>query len=315
MTITYTLPSINTPHGGYRIVLEHLSRLQRKGHDVSLFIEGGVANHDWYGDQFCPITRSPHVLRKSEVVVIGSPHSMWYQRVFGQRVVSFVQMAEHLFRPGDNKWLVKCMEWYNSPYTKMYGSHWIGELLKGESYYIADGINTDHFPVQHVNKSNDTVLIEGWECSNPAKDTEAIACKVAERLKAKGVTVLAYGFQPLKRYSHVPDEYHYRPSIEVMNNLYRRADVLIKASKYDSRALSPTEAMTKGCVTARALINGDDNLVNGHNCYRCGYNEDELYEYAERLLNNPDIRSKMIGNFAIPEWQPIINQLEEILCS
>lgn len=309
MTITYTLPSVATPHGGYRIILEHLSRLQQRGHDVTLFIEGGSSNHDWYGEQFCPITRSPHVLSQSEIVVIGSPHSIWFKPKNWQKVFCFVQMAEHLFRPNDKRWLSQCKKWYESPYPKLYGSHWIAEYLKGDLHYIEDGINTDHFLIEKCEKDYKIVLVEGWECNNAAKDTDGIACRVVERLKQYyDMKVYAYGFLPLKRYAHVPDVYQYRPSLTVMNDMYRQASVLIKATHYDSRSLSPIEAMTKGCVTARAIEKGDDYLINDVNCVRCKYNEDELYNAASYILAVPK-RYHLLT----PEWPPIIDKLEKIL--
>jgi hypothetical protein len=312
MTIAYTLPSINVPHGGYRIVLEHLHRLKARGHNVFLFIESDIKTCDWYPNQV-KITRSQIDLKNADVVVLGSPHSVWYTPRKGQKVFCFVQMEESKFRPHDGKWINQCLQFYKTPYPKLYGSEWIGEYLEGEKFYIPDGINTNHFPVEDIEKPETVLLVEGWECSNPAKDTEAIAPKVCEKLKERyRVKVLAYGFQPLKRYSHVPDEYYYRPSVGKMNDLYRRASILIKATKFDSRALSPIEAATKKCVTVRAIIRGDDYLMNQINCLRNGYDEEKLYLNTEFLIKNREVQRILIDRFDIPDWNPIIDKLENI---
>lgn len=311
MKIVYTLPSINIPHGGYRIVLEHLIRLKKQfGHDTSLFIESGEPNCDWYGNIDIPITKDRGILGAADIIVFGSPHTRYQPRP-GQKVFSFVQMAEHLFRPNDMQWKRQCKAWYESPYPKIYGAEWIGKLLKGQLHYLPDGINTDHFPIESPVKDGRTVLVEGWECSNPAKDTEAYGPKVAEKLKEEGYKILAYGFLPLKRYSHVPAEYYYRPTLDKMNELYRRASVLIKATKYDSRSLSPVEAATKGCVTARAIVQGDDYLIDRVNSRRTNYVENELYEAGKEILQSP--LAICIRQLYIPEWPPIIEQLNYTL--
>lgn len=265
-------------------------------------------DHSWYGEVNFAITKSRHTLAQSDVVVICSPHTQYKQRP-SQKVFCFAQMAEHLFRDYSKQWRRQCEQWYKLPYPKIYGSEWIADLLHGECYYLEDGINTDHFPIERPIKDSNTVLVEGWECSNDAKDVDAIGCKVAERLKHEGYKIISYGFQHATRYVNVPDEYYYRPSLETMNDLYRRSSVLIKATKYDSRALSPIEAMTKQCPTARAIIQGDDYLQHEVNCLRSGYDEDELYNNAVSLLSGHSL------NMSVPDWNPIIRKLENILCS
>ena len=64
---------------------------------------------------------------------------------------------------------------------------------------------------------------------------------------------------------------------------------MLKASKYDARSCSPMEAMTKGTVTARAIIKGDDDLIGSVNCLKVNYSEAELYKAAKLLLTNKEI--------------------------
>jgi hypothetical protein len=312
MKIAYTLPSISVPHGGYRIHLEHLTRLQRRGYDVTLYIESGSVLYDWFPDQEVTVARSPHVVKLADIVVLGSPHTTYKARA-GQKLFTFAQMAEHLFRPDDMKWRDKCEKWYNLPCAKLYGANHVGEYLHGSLHYIEDGVNTKHYPVESpVKPDRLTVLVEGWECSNPAKDTLYIAPRIAMDMKKRyDCEVLAYGFLP-HSFGH-PDEYHYRPSLDTMNDLYRRSHILLKATRYDSRALSPTEAATKKCATVRAITEGDDNLVHGLNCLRTEYDYEAMKEQAFNLAENSELRDKLTTSFIIPEWEPIIDKLEKIL--
>lgn len=326
MKITYTLPNVSVPHGGYVIVCQHIKLLQAAGHDVSLFVESGEPVSP-FPDRYSgfKITKDRREIRSADIVVVGSPHSGWVERYItgNQRLFYFLQMDERLFRPGDQVWARQCEQIYKSKHPIICGaSHVMTAILRtgrtGEIHYLGDGVNLAHFPIKPKRGFNNTVLVEGWECSNPAKDTDYLAPQVAQRLKKElGCTVLAYGFSPLKRYSDVPDEYHYRPDLATMNALYECADVLIKASRYDSRALSPMEAMTKGTVTARAIVAGDDALLNGINCLRSGYELPGLYENARALMTDHDLRKSLsdtcIGYVQKYDWDYWGEKLKEIL--
>lgn len=326
MKIIYTLPSIATPHGGYRIVLEHLHNLQRRGHDVMLFIESGATVYDWYGPGEVFVTRDHRELAKADIVVIGSPHtieralikSRWSAQIF-----TFMQMAEHIFRPNDSRFAQLCKKFYTSPFPMIHGSHW-GERVchehgrKAESFYITNSVNLDHFPEYNGDHELNTVLVEGWESSNAAKDTNHIGPKVAKMLKDKyGTKIIAYGFQPIKTMVDVCDEYYCRPALQDINKLYERATFLMKATRYDATALSPMEAAVKGCPTVRAIIEGDDWLINEHNCMRTGYTVPEallaatgmLYSEASRKKYITLARQHIIGAY---NWDFITDQLLSI---
>jgi hypothetical protein len=307
MTITYTLPSITQPHGGYRIIFAHIEGLQAKGHDVRLYVSEGDATCDWYDITF-PVTKDIGAINTG-LVVHGSPHSMNdYPYCF-----QFVQMAEHLFRVNDPQWTKASYAWYHTNHPKLYGSNWVGEFLHGEKHYIQDGINLSHFPIERPSKPGNILLVEGWERGNNAKDVQAIAPKVAMRMKQWGWRVFAYGFRPLTRYTDIPDVYIQSPTLEQLNELYRQASILVKATRYDSRALSPIEAATKGCVTVRGIIHGDDYLVNGVNCYRVGYDYDEVLAATLRAANaDPAIREAAYEMVQAMAWNPIIDQIEKI---
>lgn len=328
MKIIYTLPSIATPHGGYRIVLEHLHNLQRRGHDVMLFIEQGSTTYEWYGPNEVFVTRDHRELEHYDVIVIGSPHSIVRGlHIHGKRssirVFGFMQMAEHMFKPNDLHWRRTCARFYTAPFPIIHGSHW-GERIcqefgrTAESIYLTNSVNLDHFPEYNGEHEPNTILIEGWESSNEAKDTNHIGPQVAKMLKEKYKSrIIAYGFQPNKTMISVPDEYYCRPSLQQINKLYERATFLLKATRYDATALSPMEAAVKGCPTVRAIIEGDDWLINEHNCMRTGYTVPEallaatgmLYSEASRKKYITLARQHIIGAY---NWDFITDQLLSI---
>lgn len=325
MKILYTLPGIEVPHGGYRIILEHLTRLRRFGHKTALLIEGGKAFCPWYDVSNIPIYTDKTIIHNFDCIVIGSPHSIWIEDQISahQKVFLFMQMEEKRFRPNDHAWHNTCDRFYHSAYPLIHGSEWGAEYLKvigriGKTFYLDNGVNLDHFPLSRKPKDGYTILVEGWNNNNPAKDTDNIGPAVAQALKKKGYKVLAYGFHPLTKFHHAVDEYYYRPDLATMNQLYEDATILIKATKYDARALSPIEAMTKGTVTARAIIKGDDDLRHGINCLRTGYDGGKLYEISLQLLEDETLRNYLSDqciNYVQEHcnWDKIIDKINKIL--
>jgi glycosyltransferase involved in cell wall biosynthesis len=190
---------------------------------------------------------------------------------------------------------------------------------RGPVYYVGNGVNTNDFPIEKIKKDGQYVLVEGWNALNPSKDSARIAPRVAGKLKEKGYKILAYSQQRCSDYRKIPDEFHVKPKLAKMNDLYRRATILLKASHYDARACAPVEAMTKGTVTARAITLGDDDLIHEKNCIRGLYDENSLYESALRLLEDTELRGRLSRNcyrhvhkYSWGYWMP---KIEDILCS
>lgn len=322
MRIVYTFPTLRV-HGGGRIVLEHVQRLKSFGHYTALYIEDGkiIKPMPYEGFDEVEIITDRKELLKSDCIVLGSPHSNWVMDELpkGSNIFLFMQMEESKFRPYDLKWKRECARWYQAKYPLIHGSHWGEEAIKrfgrtSPNFYVGNGVNLDHFPISTKPKSGKYILLESPESPNQAKDVNQIALKVAARLKAEGYKILAYGAQFPK--SDVYSEYHQTPSLYKLNDLYDRSQILLKATRYDARALSPMEAMTKGCVTARSIIEGDDDLIHEYNCLRCGYGEEALYLSAKRLLENNSLYLDLQKNcieyvqqYSWNYWMPRINDI------
>lgn len=325
MKIFITIPDFSL-HGGIRIILEWAHRLTR-WHDVHLHVLKGPLQCDWFPlnpkIKVVPLEEMKHC----DLLIITSPHSVHLTEHMHcpNKVVLFMQMAEHLFRPQDRVWLQRCMDFYRSPYPMIAISRWNIELLshqfirKAPTFHVGNGVNLDHFPLEMPTKDGRTVLVEGWESLNPSKDPEQIGPKVADRLKKRGYRIVAFSQSPLRTMKTVPAEYYQRPNLETLNQLYREATILLKASRFDARSCSPIEAMTKGTPTVRAIIEGDDDLLHGHNCLRSGYEINHTYENAIGLLRNPELYLRLaegchhhLRHNGWDTWMPRIN---DILCS
>lgn len=322
MKILYTLPSISVPHGGYLICCEHISRLKALGHEVDLFVEKGPTVCAWERYSHINITTDRNAYLNYDCIVIGSPHSMWLEGLIQphQKCFIFMQMDERKFRPHDTRWHKQCLKFYLSKFPIIHGSHWGEQVCRklgrtGAMHYIGNGVNLEHFPISDKPKDGKTILLESPASSNPAKDTDGLALKIAVRLKHQGYNIIGYGFNPVNHFAL--DEYYVRPDLATMNELYERATILLKATRYDARALSPCESMTKGTVTARAIVQGDDDLIHGVNCLRTGYDETGLYNCAKELLTNEPMRQRLADNcreyVQNESWDKIIKQLNQIL--
>jgi hypothetical protein len=320
MNLLISIPAF-AKHGGIRILIELANRLS-KWHNVTIYSLQGL-----HGIEYWNINEKVKVTDKidfegQDTLLIGSPHTIHLQDTFKGKIFIHLQMMEHLFS-GNAKWKEECVKTYTSKHPLMSISEWNIEQLKNvykrtaPTYYIGNGINYDEFPIDFKEKDFKTVLVEGWNAGNPSKDTENIAPKVALKLKREGYNIITYGREAPKYMSYVPEEVYISPDLKRLNSLYSRATILLKASKYDARSCSPMEAMTKGTVTARAIIKGDDDLINNVNCLKVGYSEQQLYKAAKTLLTNKEVY-KSLQNGCKPaleynNWDERIKEINNIL--
>lgn len=321
MKIFLTIPSWTTPHGGLRVIMEWANRLT-KWHEVYLYNLKPERPCDWFEIKpevkICDI----QALWECDCVIFTSPHDVHlFDMVLPhQKVFTFLQMMEHLFQPTNPAWLSDCKKFYTSPYPMFSISEWNMDWMQnkfgrtGELIYIGDGVNFDDFPIEHTEKDGTTVLIEGWQAGNPSKDRDNITHEVAAWLQKDGYKIVAYGAVRNVTDRRILFDYHCKPSIKLLNQLYSQATILIKATLYDARACAPMEAMSKGTVTARAIMHGDDDLIHGENCLKCGYDKDQLYRNAKELLTNHELRKRLANNcieyvrkYNWDYWMGIIN--------
>lgn len=327
MRVLIITPSLGQ-HGGIRTLVSWANGLL-KWHSVGIYSIAQDNPSNMYVNHDVRIIKNTNLKWEDwDCLIIGSPHGIKYKDAPVKKKVIFMQMCEHLFKPGDRNWKNACVEFYGAKYPMILISLWnhqdINYIRYGlPTYYLGNGVSFDDFPINDspMKGSNEkfgktVVLVEGWEATNPTKDTDAIGARVAKRLKAEGYYIIGYSQLPLRTFPKVPNEYHSKPSLKVLNSLYERATVMIKATRFDARSTAPLEAMTKYCAVARAIQKGDDDLIHEQNCLRCGYNEDELYSITKRLLDDVELRSNITENAAAyvqkyswDYWMPKINDI------
>jgi len=280
-------------HGGIRVILEWANRLQDLGHQVFVLDQARRLKCKWFPLKTRVVNNS-YIINRADCLIVTSPHGVQYLDRLVPKKFVFIQMMEHNFRPENPKWMDLCRKFYQNPYPTFAISQWnIDELIHkwgkiGPIYYIGNGVNLDHFPIQNPVKDGKTILIESPVTNNPSKDPDLLQIKVGQRLMAEGYKVLGYGRNTIE---YNLTEYYVKPDLATLNNLYSKATILLKATRMDARSTSPMEAMTKGCVTVRGIEMGDDDL-NLDNSYRCGYNERDLYDTAKLAMNSTLTKQK-----------------------
>lgn len=316
MRIVITCPNINSIHGGIRILLEWANRLQEFGHDVYVLDQARHLKCKWFPLK-ARVINNRYLINRADCLIVGSPHGVPFLDMLVKRKFVFIQMMEHYFHPTNHRFTELCQKFYTTPYPAISISQWnIDEMVNkwgrtGPTYYIGNGVNLDMFPIKKPIKDGKTILIESPLTTNPSKDPELLTLKVAQYLQGKGYKIIGYG---TKSADLNISEYYLTPNIDVLNDLYSRATILLKATKMDARSCSPMEAMTKGTVTVRGIEFGDDDLTH-ENSYRCGYNERDLYETALLAMNSPltaqkaDICRQYVQDNSWDFWMPKINQI------
>jgi glycosyltransferase involved in cell wall biosynthesis len=313
MTIILTCPSLQYPHGGIRVIIEWANHLANF-HKVFLLVQNGPLKCDWKSVDV-PVIRKPI---PADCLIVCSPHGIEFMLSIYpfKRKFVFCQMLEHMFQPDYSEWSRVCHLFYSAPYTMFSISKWNMDYMNRiyDTYYIGNGINLIDFPISEKQKDFKTVVIESPEPGNPCKDVNRLALRVASRLQKEGYEIIGYG----NTRPQMSFEFHVNPSLQKLNDLYERATILIKATKYDARSTAPIEAMTKGTVTARAIIQGDDDLIHGKNCLRCDYDEESLYKISKYLLTHEEetrFYADACRKYAKENtWEKVINQVNEILC-
>ena len=301
MKILIITPSL-APHGGVRVLVEHANGLAHQGHDVTLQVvhkpEQALPNWvDFHEDVEIQSGAIKYNPARFDAIIYGSPFLavQFHSHYKDAKTFLLLQMCEELFNPDNKAYVQQAIESYHLPIPIIGISQWNKDRILTEHkrdpnlpyHLIGNGVSDNFKP--GIKDEGLTVLVEGWVGYNPAKDTEAIAPRVAKHLKQKyGVRIIAYSQFPLShkdaKFKDVPDEYYVQPTAQQIVLLNQRATFLLKASHYDARSCAPVEAMKCGTPTVRAIDLGDDDLTHKYNCMRGGYSYDEMICNAEMMI-------------------------------
>ena len=305
--IAFVLPSTNIS-GGVNVVLKHCEILRKNGWDAM------VINMDVSDDNF--------VNSEGEVnVVSGVKHNILarfdrmvatlyttlayvkaysdvgkklylvqnFETNFGDYGANMKKIANATYHAFDDvnyitisKW---CQKWLEDDYGK-------------KAKFAPNGINIDEFSFKERNfgKEKVKVLIEGNSDDYYKNVDESF--RVVEKLDPNKfeVVYLSYQGEPKKWYR--VDKFYHRVPHEKVGRIYGECDVLLKTSILESFSYPPLEMMaTGGYVVAVPNEGNVEYLKDGENClfYEQG-NIEQAVEQIERLVNDADLRKKLVDN-------------------
>ena len=281
MRIIFVLPGISErPIGGFAVVYEHASRLQARGHQVSV-----IHSRRWLGrESFAWRALSDLHAR----IRRPSPDIGWYalhpgvhvrvERTLAPQnvpdadavIATSWQTAQYVHdypsRKGRKYYLIQHFESWSGvrdaveatwrlPLRKIVVSKWLAEIAArfGQSSmtaYVPNGIDLESFRVDIAPEARDPLTVlwsyhpAKWK--GPADGMQALEIARA----SSSVTACAFGVYPRPRSLPGWIEYRQSPSKIELVALYNAASIFAHSSLSEGFGLPPAEAMACGCAVA-----------------------------------------------------------------
>jgi hypothetical protein len=271
MKVCITTPNRKAPNGGIRLINDLFDELSLR-HNVYLLDESALYNTDRI------ITHTTFKQTHFDLVICCSPHSAW---VLGMnKTVVWAQMAEHLFREEDKLFDAKCRLWYKHD-NIVCNSKWLKVFMPQAN--VCRTWLPSYFVEAKPQERTFDLLLESPVSNNPSKDVNGFALKVARHLKQKYPSIRIVGYGAKKCADPIFNNFFVSPINNTLTTLYSTSKLLLKATVHDGAACAPIEAMRFGCLTVRALENGDDYMTNELG-WRTKYNLDDFIQAAEIAL-------------------------------
>ena len=318
MRVAIVTPGLG-PCGGARIIAELCVRLRERGHDAMVVGPGIQAG--WLGLE--PPTMPFSMARSAKpfdaVIATGHETVVPASQLQSDRYYYYVQMMEHMFYPKGGNGYNMALGSYDFAkkkgfkFTVISGwqAEWLAEKYGIVAPVISVAVNRRHFYPD--GPKGDYFLVEG-DNRNPAKDIECLGWRVGEVVRAK-YGLKMYGFAGYRHsYADEFDKFLAVPTITQMRQMESGARFLIKASRYEGRAGAVSECMVCGTTSARAIIAGDDDVVDGYTGLRVDYDYDALLDAAETLASDAILRRTLAANGLKHtedhlQWEPVMDKL------
>lgn len=196
-------------------------------------------------------------------------------------------IRHHELHGGDSN---KVIETYKLPFKKLVIANWLKRVM-GEEYgdndstLVPNGVDWEQFNFQvRAMQAVPTVgLLYGvvpWKGVKAAFEAIRLAQTRIPNLK-----VICFGSHPLDSMDRLPDnfEYHFRPSQEVIPQLYRQTDCWLLPSTLEGFGMPGLEAAACGTPIVTTRCGGPEDYVkHGHNGYLMDV--DDVQAMAEHII-------------------------------
>jgi len=323
MKIVYVLMS-NLVCGGHIIVLQHVTRLAKRGHDISICVldETIPAKSDsfsWFPNFNCPVIHPQNFPDGIDICVA----TFWdtvipVLKLPAKHKIYFVQSDETRFYDDliIKNWVVLT---YLCNINYITEAKWIAEWLKvdfgHQATYIPNALDPDIIhpdkPLKKKRKDKLRILVEGTIDSPFKKVKEAI--EASQDLDCE-IWCVSNGGHPSPDWKI--DRFFYKVDFSQMKHIYSSCDILVKLSSVEGFFGPPLEMMACGGVCVVSDVTGyDEYIEHEYNALVIPNGDVDLARQALiRLINDKSLYDKLQKNGELTalsmKWEDSIYKLE-----
>ena len=331
MRIVYVLDS-NLVCGGHIVVLQHVTRLAKLGHIISICIldesiPAELNSFAWFPDFECDVVHPQNFPDAVDICVATFWDTIIPVLKFNSKhKVYFVQSDETRFY--DDIVIKNCVVLsYLSNIHYMTEANWIVEWLKNnfghQAIYIPNALDPKIIhpdkPIAVKRKDRLRILVEGTIDAPFKRVREAI-----EASQGLGCEIWCVSNEGKPPSDWKIDRFFYKVDFNKMKYIYSSCDILVKLSSVEGFFGPPLEMMACGGVCVVSDVTGyDEYIKDEYNALVVPNGDINLARQAlQRLINDGGLYGKLQKNGLLTassmKWDDSINKLEnfyEELCT
>ncbi|MGH9850397.1 MAG: glycosyltransferase family 4 protein [Blastocatellia bacterium] len=353
MKVTFVLPMyLDNPSGGFKVVYEYASRLQDRGHQVSVVHPRSIELRNEVKDKvksrlwsfrlrlkhrplipwinihpevrlvLVPDLREEFIPDGDVIFATAYETAFWVNGYGGRKGRGFylIQSYENWSGPEERvrqSWLL--------PLRKVVISQWLMNIARsyGEedrADYIPIGLDFSRFRITTPIDQRNTPRVGMLAHLNENKGMkDGITALEMVRAELPGIQAVLFGAHP--RNTDIPEwiEYAHRPPLEKLVDIYNSCQVFLNPSWMEGWGLTAAEAMACGCALVSTANGGvNEFAANGESALLAPIKApEELARQLLRALQSEELRRRLArkGSEQIGQftWDRAVSSLERLL--